>query len=237
VLPNPQHPPAIPLQLGCGLHVPGSVPGHLRVPIVCVGGRPPIARRTAVPVTAIDKQKHPLFPERKIGLPANIGWVQSPPPNSPPDQTGSEQAKGEVRYSPAEVASVEIVPVLGEPDPERICTSIVERQNLTIRMHMRRLARLTNAFSKKWEHLWAAYCLHFAYYNFCRIHSYGGADHGSCVGSGGTDGIVESENTSHKTSPISSSNGSPSNSMKNSPTYTLTHGLEYLFNALFRHYP
>ena len=78
--------------------------------------------------------------------------------------------EGEGRYSPAEVASVEVVPVLGNPDPARICTSIVERQNLTIRMSMRRLTRLTNGFSKKWENLWAAYCLHFAYYNFCRIH-------------------------------------------------------------------
>jgi transposase-like protein/IS1 family transposase len=77
---------------------------------------------------------------------------------------------GEKRYSPAEVESVEVVPVVGNPDPDRICTSIVERQNLTIRMGMRRLTRLTNAFSKKWENLWAAYCLHFAYYNFCRIH-------------------------------------------------------------------
>ena len=80
-------------------------------------------------------------------------------------------SEGEGRYSPAEVASTEVVPVLGNPDPERICTSIVERQNLTIRMQMRRLTRLTNAFSKKWDNLWAAYCLHFAYYNFCRIHS------------------------------------------------------------------
>jgi len=56
------------------------------------------------------------------------------------------------------------------PDPKRVCTSHVERQNLTMRMSMRRLTRLTNAFSKKWENLWAAYCLHFAYYNFCRIH-------------------------------------------------------------------
>ena len=78
--------------------------------------------------------------------------------------------EGEARYSPAQVESVEVVPVIGQPDPGRICTSIVERQNLTIRMGMRRLTRLTNAFSKKWEHLWAAYCLHFAYYNFCRIH-------------------------------------------------------------------
>ena len=78
--------------------------------------------------------------------------------------------EGEARYSPPEVAAVEVVPVSGRPDPERICTSIVERQNLTIRMQMRRLTRLTNAFSKKWDNLWAAYCLHFAWYNFCRVH-------------------------------------------------------------------
>jgi IS1 family transposase len=78
--------------------------------------------------------------------------------------------EGEGRYSPAEISNTEVVPVLGNPDPSRICTSIVERQNLTIRMQMRRLTRLTNGFSKKWENLWAAYCLHFACYNFCRIH-------------------------------------------------------------------
>jgi transposase-like protein/IS1 family transposase len=78
--------------------------------------------------------------------------------------------EGEARYSPAEVAATEVVPVVGNPDPARICTSIVERNNLTIRMQMRRLTRLTNGFSKKWENLWAAYCLHFAHYNFCRIH-------------------------------------------------------------------
>jgi hypothetical protein len=77
---------------------------------------------------------------------------------------------GERRYSPADV--VEALPrcVLGNPDRELICTSHVERQNLTIRMQMRRLTRLTNAFSKKWENLWAAYCLHFAHYNVCRVH-------------------------------------------------------------------
>ena len=79
-------------------------------------------------------------------------------------------SEGEGRYSPAEVASTEVVPVMGRPDPERICTSIVERQNLTMRMQIRRLTRLTNGFSKKWENLWAALCLHFAYYNLCRIH-------------------------------------------------------------------
>jgi IS1 family transposase len=74
------------------------------------------------------------------------------------------------RYSPPDVTHAERVPVMGDPDPARICTSHVERQNLTIRMQMRRLTRLTNAFSKKWENLWAAYCLHFAWYNFVRIH-------------------------------------------------------------------
>lgn len=78
--------------------------------------------------------------------------------------------KGEARYSPANFVTTEVVPVLGEPDPKRICTSIIERQNLTMRMQIRRLTRLTNAFSKKWENLWAALCLHFAYYNFCRVH-------------------------------------------------------------------
>jgi transposase-like protein/IS1 family transposase len=74
------------------------------------------------------------------------------------------------RYSPPDVTHAEPVPLMGEPDPAKICTSHVERQNLTIRMHMRRLTRLTNAFSKKWENLWAAYCLHFAWYNFVRVH-------------------------------------------------------------------
>jgi transposase-like protein/IS1 family transposase len=79
--------------------------------------------------------------------------------------------EGEARYSPAEVAATERIPVMGSPDPKRICTSIVERQNLTMRMQMRRLTRLTNGFSKKWENLWAALCLYFAWYNFVRVHS------------------------------------------------------------------
>lgn len=77
---------------------------------------------------------------------------------------------GEKRYSPAEVQSVEVVPVYGQPDPERICTSIVERQNLSVRMGTRRFTRLTNAFSKKWENHWAAVACWFAFYNFCRVH-------------------------------------------------------------------
>lgn len=77
---------------------------------------------------------------------------------------------GEKRYSPAEVQSTEVVPVMGNPDPERICTSIVERSNLSLRMGVRRFTRLTNGFSKKWENHWAAVALWYAYYNFCRIH-------------------------------------------------------------------
>ncbi|WP_207901342.1 DDE-type integrase/transposase/recombinase [Acidipila rosea] len=78
--------------------------------------------------------------------------------------------EGEQRCSPAEV--VDAVPsiVSGNPDRDRICTSHVERQNLSIRMGMRRMTRLTNGFSKKWENLEAAYALWFAYYNFCRRH-------------------------------------------------------------------
>jgi IS1 family transposase len=77
---------------------------------------------------------------------------------------------GEAWYSPADVASVEVVPVMGQPDPDRICTSIVERNNLSTRMATRRFTRLTNAFSKKWENHWAAVALWFTFYNFCRVH-------------------------------------------------------------------
>jgi len=74
------------------------------------------------------------------------------------------------RYSPPRVVDAIAKPMWGDPDPERICTSHVERQNLTLRMSMRRLTRLTNAFSKKWYNLREAFALQFAYYNFCRVH-------------------------------------------------------------------
>ena len=79
-------------------------------------------------------------------------------------------SEGEARYSPAEVQSMEVVPVMGRPDPERICTSIIERSNLSLRMGLRRFTRLTNAFSKKWENHWAAVSLWYTFYNFCRVH-------------------------------------------------------------------
>jgi transposase-like protein/IS1 family transposase len=77
---------------------------------------------------------------------------------------------GEHRYSPPEVVDAIPVPRIGRPEPQRISTSHVERQNLTMRMCIRRLTRLTNAFSKKWQNLKAALALYFAYYNFCRVH-------------------------------------------------------------------
>lgn len=76
----------------------------------------------------------------------------------------------EHRYSPAKVIEAIAKPVWGTPEGQRICTSHVERQNLSIRMGMRRMTRLTNAFSKKWENLKAAYGLWFVRYNFCRVH-------------------------------------------------------------------
>lgn len=78
--------------------------------------------------------------------------------------------EGEARYSPAEVASTEVVPIMGQPDPERICTSIVERSNLSLRMGLRRFTRLTNGFSKKWENHCAAVMLWYCWYNFGRVH-------------------------------------------------------------------
>ncbi len=77
---------------------------------------------------------------------------------------------GEARYSPADVVGAVPTPFIGNPDQSRICTSHIERQNLTMRMAIRRLTRLTNAFSTKWANLKAAIALHFAWYNFCRVH-------------------------------------------------------------------
>ncbi len=74
------------------------------------------------------------------------------------------------RYSPPEVVKVEKMPVQGNPDIDLISTSYVEKQNHTLRMHCRRLSRLTNAFSKKIENFRAAVALHYAYYNFVKIH-------------------------------------------------------------------
>jgi transposase-like protein/IS1 family transposase len=81
------------------------------------------------------------------------------------------ESRGASRYSPPQVIGIEKVAEMGQPDLDYVCTSHVERQNLSIRMAVRRFTRLTNAHSKKWANHDAAIALYFVYYNFCRVHS------------------------------------------------------------------
>jgi IS1 family transposase len=83
-------------------------------------------------------------------------------------QGSAEQAA--LRYSPSRVIGIERIAISGTPDEPSISTTYVERQNLTLRMSIKRMARLTNAFSKKLRNLKAAISLHMAFYNFCRVH-------------------------------------------------------------------
>jgi IS1 family transposase len=80
----------------------------------------------------------------------------------------SDSAKG--RYSPAECTGIRKTRIEGNPDPKHVSTSFAERQNLTMRMHMRRFTRLTNAFSKKFESHVHMVALCAVWYNFCRLH-------------------------------------------------------------------
>ncbi len=103
--------------------------------------------------------------ERSFGTEADYGQIVKTFAVTP-----LGNAAAAVRYSPAEVVKIEKTVVSGMPDVSRISTSHVEKQNHTLRMHCRRLTRLTNAFSKKFENFQAAVALNFAYYNFVKTH-------------------------------------------------------------------
>ncbi|MGA2356923.1 MAG: IS1 family transposase, partial [Terriglobales bacterium] len=79
-------------------------------------------------------------------------------------------SENDTRYSPAVCIGCDMKVVSGNPDPKHVSASYVERQNLTMRMSMRRFTRLTNGFSKKIENHAAMVALYFMYYNFCRVH-------------------------------------------------------------------
>ena len=99
--------------------------------------------------------------ERAFGAWVNYGQVI---------KNYSETDAGRGRYSPGKVISIDKHKVIGKPDRKKICTSHVERSNLTLRMNQRRFTRLTNGFSKKLDNLKAAVALHFCWYNLCRVH-------------------------------------------------------------------
>lgn len=82
-----------------------------------------------------------------------------------------KDTKAETRYSPAAITGIRKIEVWGRPDMNQACTSHIERSNLSVRMGVRRMTRLTNAFSKKWENHESHMGLWFLYYNFCRPHA------------------------------------------------------------------
>ncbi len=96
---------------------------------------------------------------------ADIDFAQLIKLYGKPDNAGPD------RYGPAKVIETVPTPISGNPDEAHICTSHVERSNLSFRIHLRRFTRLVNAFSKKLSNLKAAVALYVAWYNFCRVHS------------------------------------------------------------------
>jgi transposase-like protein/IS1 family transposase len=106
---------------------------------------------------------YPGAVEEKLGARVDFAVLQK--------NYGTDAREDQRRYSPAAIIGTEKQVIYGNPEESRVCTSHVERQNLHMRMQVRRLTRLTNAFSKKWENLKAALALHFWAFNFAWMHS------------------------------------------------------------------
>jgi hypothetical protein len=100
--------------------------------------------------------------ERAFGAEIDYGQIVK--------EYASPNREDQRKYSPAELVAVYKSAITGDPNPNKVCTSYIERANLTVRTHCKRLARLTLAFSKKFENFRAAIALHLAYYNFVKIH-------------------------------------------------------------------
>jgi hypothetical protein len=153
----------------------------------CRDSHIPAAPATTAMGKGKSKSRIPTFPQR-LPWPCQINQKRKEINPSPkPCPSGSSQ-------------DWNVLPCAKSARPERTCTSIVERSNLSLRMGTRRCARLTNAFSKKWENRWAAMSLWCTSYNFCPIHKIasgyardGGGDFGSGAGCAGPVGLISSK--------------------------------------------
>ena len=113
---------------------------------------------------------HPsLPPSRGKGPSASMRGWSPPPPLTGELALSAAENPGGSRYRPPKISGVQITKISGNPK-RRACTSYVERNNWTIRTHLRRFTRLSNGFSRKMDNMKAALALWFWYYNFCRIH-------------------------------------------------------------------
>ena len=136
---------------------------HARAFMEDLAGR--LSRRVQLTTDALNA--YPEAVERGFGSEVDYGQIVK---TYSVTHLGKSGLPAAVRYSPAEVVKSEKTVINGMPDINRITTSHIEKQNHTLRMHCRRLTRLTNAFSKKFENFEAAVALNFAYYNFCKSH-------------------------------------------------------------------
>lgn len=112
-------------------------------------------------VSRVDSEEYVDAVERGFGSEVDYGQIV---------KSYSSTEMAERRYSPPKIVDVSKLAIARNPDIAHVSTSYIESQNLTMRMHCRRLTRLTNAFSKKLENFKAAIGLHFGYYNFVKIH-------------------------------------------------------------------